>query len=302
MRPRTFIALIIGALVLLAAPAFATVQSSHAAPAPKTPAPARRAPAKAAVRKPKHATKRAAHRAPVAAPRATLTRCAALTRGQQLVSHNRQYRFAMQADGNAVLYHGRTPLWTSDTAHRAVRGITLQCDQNLVLNATNKQPLWSSGTRGEGGSHLVMQDDGNAVLYTAANRPTWNTDTAGGHPAAPPAPPVNPRTEAAIAWYLSRMGSSAWEGRCELTAELAYGTSGRYPTARANWMSGATAQHPGVEGAPRGALVFWSTSAAGHVALSLGDGTVLSSSAGGHIGRVPVTYFQNPLGWKQVPF
>jgi cell wall-associated NlpC family hydrolase len=113
---------------------------------------------------------------------------------------------------------------------------------------------------------------------------------------------MNPRTQAAIGWYLARMGSSAWEGRCELTAELAYGVSGRYPTARANWDSPATAQHPGVLGAPRGALVFWSTSASGHVAISLGDGTVLSSSANGHIGRVPAMYFQNPLGWKEVPF
>jgi cell wall-associated NlpC family hydrolase len=67
-------------------------------------------------------------------------------------------------------------------------------------------------------------------------------------------------------------------------------------------MSGATAQHPNVMSAPRGALVFYSTSAAGHVALSLGDGTVLSSSANGHIGRVSANFFQNPLGWKNVPF
>jgi hypothetical protein len=294
MRPRTFLALILGALVLLAAPAFAS--ELH------VPTPGRNATTRAAaVRKSQRAMKHVARRAPVK-PRSTLVYGSALARGQQLVSHNRKFRFRMQPDGNAVVYRSLTPIWSSHTDRHLVRGITLQRDQNLVVNAATKRPLWSSDTRGSRGVRLVMQDDGNLVLYTSSNHSVWNTQTAGGRPAPPPVPPVNPRTQAAINWYLSRMGSSAWEGRCELTAELAYGTSGRYPTARANWDSSATAQHPGVLGAPRGALVYWSTSAAGHVALSLGDGTVLSSSAGGHIGRVPATYFQNPLGWKQVPF
>jgi hypothetical protein len=291
MRPRTFIALIIAALALLAAPAYASVQSLESAPAHRTTV------RTTAVRK----SKRAVRHAP-AKPRPTLVYGSALARGQQLLSHNQKFRFVMQADGNAVVYRARTPIWSSQTERHAVRGITLQRDQNLVVNASTKQALWASGTRGSRGVRLVMQDDGNLVLYTGHNQPVWDTHTAGGHPAPPPAPPVDPRTQAAIGWYLARMGSSAWEGRCELTAEQAYGTSGRYMTARDNWNSPATAQHPGVLGAPRGALVFWSTSAAGHVALSLGDGTVLSSSAGGHIGRVPATYFQNPLGWKQVPF
>jgi hypothetical protein len=49
--------------------------------------------------------------------------------------------------------------------------------------------------------------------------------------------------------------------------------------------------------------VFYKTSAAGHVALSLGNGTIASTSVdNSHIGIVPADYFQNPLGWAVSPW
>ena len=95
------------------------------------------------------------------------------------------------------------------------------------------------------------------------------------------------------------MGATAWEDYCELAVENSFGTSARYADALENWNSGTEVRHRDWRKAPRGALVFWRTSAHGHVAISLGDGTVLSTSAGDRIGRVKVTWFKNPLGWKR---
>jgi cell wall-associated NlpC family hydrolase len=61
-------------------------------------------------------------------------------------------------------------------------------------------------------------------------------------------------------------------------------------------------QHSDWRHAPRGAMVFYDTSSNGHVALSLGDGRVVSSSDHGHVGIVPVDRFRQPLGWAYAPY
>jgi hypothetical protein len=108
-------------------------------------------------------------------------------------------------------------------------------------------------------------------------------------------------SESAIAWFRARMGSTAFEGRCETAVENAYGTSQVYASARADWQARPD-QHADWQNAPRGALVFYDTSSDGHVAISLGDGTVISSAADHRIGVVPIGYFQNPLGWAASPW
>ncbi len=115
-----------------------------------------------------------------------------------------------------------------------------------------------------------------------------------------PQPTVaNTKGEQAVNWMLARQGSTAYQGLCEQAVENAFGTSGRYPSARVNWNTRVNAGHARTPAlaAPRGALVFYDTGPNGHVAISLGDGSVASTSTQGEIGVVPISYFRNPLGW-----
>ena len=97
------------------------------------------------------------------------------------------------------------------------------------------------------------------------------------------------------------MGSSAYEELCETAVENAFGTSGVYPTAHANWLARPD-KHLDWQDAPRGALVFYDTSSDGHVAISLGNGEVISTSINGRIGIARIGFLQNPLGWAAAPW
>jgi hypothetical protein len=112
------------------------------------------------------------------------------------------------------------------------------------------------------------------------------------------------RGERAIGWYKAHAGSTAYEGMCELAAELSFGTRGRYPSAIANWNAQVRAgrAHRGDRSAPRGALVFWNTSVFGHVAVADGSGGEWSTSVNHRIGHATSTrYFVNYLGWAWAP-
>jgi hypothetical protein len=109
------------------------------------------------------------------------------------------------------------------------------------------------------------------------------------------------KAEGAIDWFDARLGSSAYEGRCETAVELAYKTLNRYPSARADWQA-RPVKHLDWQNAPRGALVFYDTSSDGHVAISLGDGRVVSTSISHRIAVAPVGFLQNPLGWAPAPW
>ncbi|HEY2195543.1 MAG TPA: hypothetical protein VGH76_25025 [Actinomycetospora sp.] len=108
------------------------------------------------------------------------------------------------------------------------------------------------------------------------------------------------KVDAAIARFESKIGSSQYEDYCERAVENAFGTQGHYASAIDDWES--QQQHRDWQDAPRGAMVFYDTSSDGHVALSLGDGRVVSSSAHHQVGIVPVGYFQHPLGWAYAPY
>jgi len=112
---------------------------------------------------------------------------------------------------------------------------------------------------------------------------------------------LSAKAEGAIAWYMSRVGQPVYQGQCELAIENAYGTESVYATAASNWQA-QPVKHLDWQNAPPGALVFWDTGPNGHVAISLGNGRVASSSVDGHIGIVTIDYFQNPLGWTDSPF
>lgn len=108
------------------------------------------------------------------------------------------------------------------------------------------------------------------------------------------------KIDAAIATFESKIGSTTYENWCERAVENAFGTQGHYASAIDDWES--QQQHADWRHAPRGAMVFYDTSSDGHVALSLGDGRVVSSSAHHRVGIVPVDYFQRPLGWAYAPY
>lgn len=85
-----------------------------------------------------------------------------------------------------------------------------------------------------------------------------------------------------------------------------YGSSG-YATAVKNWQSTpATLKHAGDWNAPAGALMYWGggSTGAGHVAISLGNGSIISTDATGPgiVGtisaRTPTDKWGHPyLGW-----
>jgi hypothetical protein len=204
-----------------------------------------------------------------------------LATNQSLWSPSHTYQLLMQSDGNLVVYGPGGPTWSSNTRGNNAR-LVMQPDNNLVVYS-DSGILFATGTNGNGSNRLVMQDDGNLVLYGGS----WIWASK------------NP-SERAIQWFYNRIGWTNYEGKCELAVENAFGTSGQYSTAGANW--NARTKHYPYTAAPRGALVFFNTSSSGHVAISLGNGKILSTSAGGRIGTVSISYFQNPLGWAWAPW
>ena len=132
-------------------------------------------------------------------------------------------------------------------------------------------------------------------------------------PSAPSAPSasvtstvVSPQSRAddAISWFANRNGSTAYQGYCEKAVENAYGTTGVYASAIANWNDAVNrgAAHRGDLNPPKGALVFWNISSYGHVGVATGDGNFWATSVNGAIGKRALPYFSNYLGWAQPNF
>lgn len=90
-----------------------------------------------------------------------------------------RFKFAMQSDGNVVLYWGTRALWDSKTSNQPGYAIFMQSDGNLVLRSGTQRPIWYTGTHNNPGAWLAVQDDGNVVIYRNG-RPLWATHT-GGH-------------------------------------------------------------------------------------------------------------------------
>jgi hypothetical protein len=220
-----------------------------------------------------------------------LTSGQALHADQSLQSSNRSYQLIMQGDGNLVAYTaGGIALWGSGTQGHAGAWAIMQGDGNLVIYTAGGTALWGSGTQGHAGAWAVMQNDSNFVIYNAGGTALWYTFTRG---------------DAAVAWYESRIGSTAYEGLCEMAAENAFGTNGVYVSAMADWNDAVArgTAHPGDLNPPRGALVFWNISAPnGHVGVARGDGTFVATSVNGAIGSATLPYYSNYLGWSMPNF
>ncbi len=103
--------------------------------------------------------------------------------GQTLSSTGGVYNLIFQEDGNVVLYHGSTGLWSTQTSAAAGSpGATLlmQTDGNLCVYDPQWVVRWCSNTAGNPGATLVVQGDGNMVIYASNHTtPLWATNTAG---------------------------------------------------------------------------------------------------------------------------
>jgi hypothetical protein len=224
-----------------------------------------------------------------AAPPAVLGSGGVLPCGNRLVSGD--YRLEMQCDGNLVEYGPGGVHWSSRTNGPTDNyRLEMQGDGNLVIYTSNGRAVFATGTNVSAGNGAVleMQDDGNAVVYGAGHVARWASKSRG---------------EAAITWYHSRIGSTAYDSPqrlCEKAAENAFGRDLVYNTAADDWRAVGSPRN-GVGTAPRGTLVFYQTSTAGHVALSLGNGQVISSSSKNSphaIGISPISgWFAPGLGW-----
>lgn len=105
----------------------------------------------------------------------------ALRRGMAVRSADGRYLFAMQTDGNLVLYgpSGRA-LWATSwrtSAWQQQEFVIFQSDGNLVTYGSGRA-IWASNTAGRGGNHFEVQSDGNLVVY-ANSTPLWASNTAG---------------------------------------------------------------------------------------------------------------------------
>ncbi|WP_433288257.1 peptidase inhibitor family I36 protein [Micromonospora sp. CA-244673] len=114
--------------------------------------------------------------------------------------------------------------------------------------------------------------------------------------------PADPRAADAVAFARARLGHTDWNNECELFVERAFGTSGRFATARTHyqWQKDNGRIHTGSVPPAGTAVFFTSTTSAGHVMLSIGGNSAISTG--------PTVYQTNTfrdrsdyLGWAYVP-
>jgi len=105
--------------------------------------------------------------------------------GDTLYSPNHSYRLIMQGDGNLVLYHGGSALWSSKTNGHGGANAVMQGDGNFVVYQSG-HALWNSHTDHHGGSKLDMQDDGNLVIREPGGHAIWATGTNRRHSSSTP--------------------------------------------------------------------------------------------------------------------
>lgn len=170
-------------------------------------------------------------------------------------------------------------------------------------------------------AYAKWEASARALLAVLGDTSAADCVTAGDFKGGGPVPATfdrqgNPRTvEQAIAWMERNMPRGAPGepvlNACERYMNLSYGIGGGYPTALAHWNAPGP-RTAGYSTPPRGALVFWrSGNPAGHVALSLGNGQVVStdfdgrSYTAGVLSAGPITAVDKwgpRLGWRAPNF
>lgn len=203
---------------------------------------------------------------------------ATLKPGYYLHSVNGQYKAIMQFDGNFVVYMGSTAIWASGKMGSG-NYAAMQSDGNLVVYSSSGAPVWASNTGGTGSAnHLAMQEDGNLVIYTSAGSAVWASKSGSGS---------SSQATTAINWAKQYLHQDYDVNLCLTFVAGAWAKAGVNIGSAYNavtyWNNNPrgyqkhTDQNP-----PAGALVFWGTtqwSSDGHVALSMGSGQIISTSA-----------------------
>lgn len=111
------------------------------------------------------------------------------------------------------------------------------------------------------------------------------------------------REQRAISWARSMLGSTGYRGWCERFVENAFGTTGRYASAKTNLNQKiASGQlHSSDTNVPAGALAFfkpsWQNNYYGHVMLSVGGGAFISSGRTVHATGINTAAFGPYAGW-----
>lgn len=104
---------------------------------------------------------------------------ASITPGSHLLSQGLHSTFAMQTDGNLVLYTDGKHYWSSGTHGHTISKLVMQGDGNLVLYGPDGVANWASGTNGNPGAHFVLQSDGNGVIYSSGGTALWSSASNG---------------------------------------------------------------------------------------------------------------------------
>ncbi len=140
------------------------------------------------------------------------------------------------------------------------------------------------------------------------------SSTSTSYPRCTSTPNPTTRETRAVAWARTQLGVSyttltpdgKWSGWCELFVEKAFGTSGRYGSAAANYRAQLAAGRIHTTGTPPvGAMLFYAWGTFGHSALSIGGGQAISTQ--GFASALPVrqhsvTGLGLPyLGWAYAP-
>lgn len=233
---------------------------------------------------------------------------------------------AAEAGGYAVAYTGGdgVALRSAPTANARLAPMVVWRDGTPVTIVCQ---TWSPDGVGPRANHIF-----NRVAFGGRAQPTWIPDayvsgTAAANqftpgiprcgdnpaPAPAPAPAAGAAAEQAIGWMARQLGSRQYDGLClaavyraylaggrDITAGLPYGPA--HDSAYTFWTV-ARNRHPGDRNAPRGALVFFRSAAGapGHVAISLGNGSMISTydgrTPGIHIMAISAYDPARYLGW-----
>src|SRR5262245_33419794 len=83
--------------------------------------------------------------------------------------------FSNRGGGALSLFVNGEPVWTTQGAPGADRGIAImQGDGDFVAYDGNMVPCWHTGTQEHDGAYLAVQDDGQIVVYSREGSPLWS--------------------------------------------------------------------------------------------------------------------------------